>query len=765
MKELSIEEKAQRYDEALKVLHKYDGAHIMFTQDLKEEMFPELKDESIKKALIHLVRVKGEEFGFIDANTSVKDAISWLEAQGSQDNAEDVDILHRFSFYSYKDEPNVLYLSGLYVNEEYRNKGIGTKILEVADEVVKILNCRTIRLKTKKDSDAERLYRTHGYNSLALAIEDKDEIWLEKQGEQKLVDDADDEAEKEKNDYVSGQFLYCKGSFNEFKEGESYWIEYIGNDTYIGRSDNILNQKFHITPRQLYTWLDPRHPEKQDEQKPIKEHDICNTCEEKASCIIPCPMKLVELEHADKIEPKFKAGDKVLADGKVYTIKLVNEDNYIVDENGRDVQEHFSYTKDWKLYEQNPIDKVEPKFKIGQTIVYKGTEIITPTKMTISDIVKGQYWDDNCCIVPISDQDNWELVEQKSNNKVEPKFHEGDWVVYNNDICQIVKREEGCNKLVTIFGIEKELVNERNLSTARLWTIQDAKDGDVLVYKDEIFIAKNSSNLNIVYYCCYDNYHFITESIYSLTVDDLIDIKPATKEQRDTLFAKIKEAGYEWDAEKKELKKIEQKPADIPEDFERLVEHLLSLSDGEGHGSPAKVKEVSSELLRLANQRNSVWSVEDDIMKHHCHQMLALLRPNSSELIKDIIDNCHHWLKSIKSKVQPKIEWSERDELMLEASIGFIKSSPYPYSGDTFRGEISKIDAENWLETLKYRVQPQPKEEWTEEDENRFKNLIELVKQSNEGIGTKVGFVKFINRLKSLKPQPKQERCKEDNTN
>lgn len=30
--------------------------------------------------------------------------------------------------------------------------------------------------------------------------------------------------------------------------------------------------------------------------------------------------------------------------------------------------------------------------------------------------------------------------------------------------------------------------------------------------------------------------------------------KPATKEQRDLLFAKIKEAGYEWGAEKKELK-------------------------------------------------------------------------------------------------------------------------------------------------------------------------------------------------------------------
>ena len=34
------------------------------------------------------------------------------------------------------------------------------------------------------------------------------------------------------------------------------------------------------------------------------------------------------------------------------------------------------------------------------------------------------------------------------------------------------------------------------------------------------------------------------------------DVAPATKEQRDLLFQKMKEAGYEWDAEKKELRKI-----------------------------------------------------------------------------------------------------------------------------------------------------------------------------------------------------------------
>ena len=53
---MTTEQKAKRYDEALKVLHKYDGANIMFSQSLKEEMFPELKeseDERIRKALIN----------------------------------------------------------------------------------------------------------------------------------------------------------------------------------------------------------------------------------------------------------------------------------------------------------------------------------------------------------------------------------------------------------------------------------------------------------------------------------------------------------------------------------------------------------------------------------------------------------------------------------------------------------------------------------------------------------------------------------------
>jgi len=48
-------------------------------------------------------------------------------------------------------------------------------------------------------------------------------------------------------------------------------------------------------------------------------------------------------------------------------------------------------------------------------------------------------------------------------------------------------------------------------------------------------------------------------------------IHPATKEQRDLLFQKMKEAGYEWDAGKKELKKIKQKNVWSEEDENNIL--------------------------------------------------------------------------------------------------------------------------------------------------------------------------------------------------
>lgn len=92
---------------------------------------------------------------------------------------------------------------------------------------------------------------------------------------------------------------------------------------------------------------------------------------------------------------------------------------------------------------------------------------------------------------------------------------------------------------------------------ASAFTIQDAKDGDVIFY-DEGWICI----FKCIHGIWYSSYCFITDDGEFHTgyerhaVDSTIhgNAHPATKEQRDLLFQKIKEAGYEWDADKKELK-------------------------------------------------------------------------------------------------------------------------------------------------------------------------------------------------------------------
>ena len=100
MNDLTIEQKAKAYDEALKVLHKYDGANIMFSQDLKEEMFPKLKeseDEKIRKKLIsYFSAVKG--FSTLEYNYGItnEEAVAWLEKQGDTAYDEELSkLLHK----------------------------------------------------------------------------------------------------------------------------------------------------------------------------------------------------------------------------------------------------------------------------------------------------------------------------------------------------------------------------------------------------------------------------------------------------------------------------------------------------------------------------------------------------------------------------------------------------------------------------------------------------------------------------------------------
>lgn len=148
--------------------------------------------------------------------------------------------------------------------------------------------------------------------------------------------------------------------------------------------------------------------------------------------------------------------------------------------------------------------------------------------------------------------------------KIEPKFKVGKWyqcakdffgkgVTFDKNTAYYCAKE-GClqNEYGCHIAIVKDLYDN-----FKLWTIQDAKDGDVLTNGELILIFKQfeepTYRQHIIAYVGLDTNGNIqiTDDTWNLGIDKA---KPATKEQRELLFKKMNEAGYEWNADKKELK-------------------------------------------------------------------------------------------------------------------------------------------------------------------------------------------------------------------
>ena len=171
------------------------------------------------------------------------------------------------------------------------------------------------------------------------------------------------------------------------------------------------------------------------------------------------------------------------------------------------------------------------------------------------------------------------VAEQKPTNKVEPKFKVGDWITDGYLHCKITEILDDRYIIEYKFS-ERSAILFEDENSYYLWTIRDAKDGDVLATYDFIFIFKSIDNSNGVHYYCHyeidkheDDEQFGVALPQSLMGHaDVSHYAPATKEQRDLLFRNMKEAGYQWDNEKNELKKIEQdNPAWSEEDEEMLT--------------------------------------------------------------------------------------------------------------------------------------------------------------------------------------------------
>ena len=254
--------------------------------------------------------------------------------------------------------------------------------------------------------------------------------------------------------------------------------------------------------------------------------------------------------------------------------------------------------------EQKPVIKMKtPEESLGidsETYSKIVDECIYGEQKSIKEHNACEFCEDRYgCVSPC----HMKLVEEeKFTNKVEPKFkiEEGKWYVctqtyvlrgkivvikgqtYQAEKDNVIKGEDGCLFIDRHDGKASDYF--------RSWTIQDAKDGDVLFTSStashETFIFKNIDERgNVECYFAYDSEDGFREGKYHF-IGSAINCKPATKEQYDTLMKVMTDRGYTFDSKKKELKKIEQKPLqwNISDyrTWQYIVADVLTKHDGIG---------------------------------------------------------------------------------------------------------------------------------------------------------------------------------------
>ena len=424
-------------------------------------------------------------------------------------------------------------------------------------------------------------------------------------------------------------------------------------------------------------------------------------------------------KSTDKVEPKFHEGDWVVSnlDGKARQISKVHFDEYnsyyAVDGKAVNLEEYDRLHHLWTIQDAKNGDVLIDKSHIGEYVfIFKEarpSDIKTDVKNPLAIIgycginhigftsqLSGIGFGDtaNCTYYPATKEQRdllfqkmkeagyeWNAekkelkelkkIERKPADKAEPKFKGGDWVVDKNGIVhQILSYKNGIYKHTN--GYSAKIFEDR----WRIWDItKDAKDGDVLAEDSCIFIIQklgDNSTAAKTYCTLYDDGDFDDGAILYF---DINSTKPATKKQRDLLFEKMYGAGYMWDSEKKELKKVEQKPT---------------------------------------------WSEEDN--KTFLELDTIIYQNTSSE----DYDRLYNWLKSIKP--QQKQEWSEEDENLLNRLIGVLDGTNKEDYHEAWEEKFLP-----WLKSLKDRVLPRPKQEWSKEDERIRKELLEHCINRSDG--------------------------------
>jgi hypothetical protein len=173
-------------------------------------------------------------------------------------------------------------------------------------------------------------------------------------------------------------------------------------------------------------------------------------------------------------------------------------------------------------------------------------------------------------------------------------------------------------------------------------------------------------------------------------------IKPATKIQQDLLFQKMKEAGYEWDSEKKRLKKIDNEEIngeDYGIDGLRHAQRILEKTLGSVEG----------------------YQSDDGILEHKCA------------------------ISAVKKLYDQKPTWTEEDENILDAITYTVKNSGYKHCIG-----VSNEMMITFIESLKQRYTWKPSDEYINALEYFIRSLGESDYSSSYSYDSKMELLRLL---------------------
>ncbi len=292
------------------------------------------------------------------------------------------------------------------------------------------------------------------------------------------------------------------------------------------------------------------------------------------------------------------------------------------------------------------------------------------------------------------------LRENKADNinKIEPKFKVGDWIVNNNNggVYQVteIRDDEYC-----LWPLDAEIRGYLRIidvdNEYHLWTIKNAKEGDILASNNGMIMLVKESRCSswgyrLSYHCAVLHDGTFEPKDFHVNPEKFF---PATKKQRDILFQKMKKNGYDFDFKKKELKKIEEEVNGEDYGIDGLyhAQTILEKTLGkvEGYQSDDGILSHKCAITAVKKiKQNPIWHADDE--------------KNLNTILSFIEDEyLRRWLKdTIHKEYDKSTEWNEDDERMM-LSIEQVMNC-----ASLLNIVPQKIDkVRTWLKSIKERIE------------------------------------------------------------